>query len=129
MTTPLSSPLPTSDHARNLSTLIYVLGIFFPILAPLIIWATSKHEHELIDRVGKEALNFHLSYIIYGCGACFVFLLLGVPLLLIGIPFLLLAIPAAILLSVASLLFNILGAIEANKGGVFRVPLIIRLIQ
>ncbi len=87
----------TSQH-KTMAMLIYILGIFFPILAPLIIWALMKDESELIDKCGKEALNFHISFLIY----FIISLLLTV--ILIGFPLI-------IALSVAALVLNIIAGI------------------
>ncbi len=104
----------TSQH-KTMAMLIYILGIFFPILAPLIIWALMKDESELIDKCGKEALNFHISFLIY----FIISLLLTV--ILIGFPLI-------IALSVAALVLNIIAGIQAYEAKVYRVPLTIRFI-
>jgi len=68
-----------------------LLGIpFGNILGPLIVWLIKKNEMPLVDKEGKESLNFQISMTIYSLVAlvlCFVFigLLLIFPLILANI--------------------------------------------
>ena len=53
-------------------------GFVFPlgnILAPLILWLIKRTDSPYLDRAGKEAINFQISYTIYAIVAgllCFV---------------------------------------------------------
>ena len=114
MPTSTDSNQPSSHH-RTMAMLMYILGIFFPILAPLIIWALMKDEGEFINKCGKEALNFHISFTIYSCiCSILVFIIIGIPLLL------------AIMLT--AFVLNIIAGVKAYEGEIYRVPLIIRFI-
>lgn len=85
------------------------------ILAPLIIWLIKKEESSFVEDQAREALNFQISFSIYGllCGAL-AFMCVG----------LLLVIP----LTIAWFILSIIGAVRANEGIAYRYPLTIRLV-
>lgn len=95
---------------------IYVLSIFFPVIAPLVIWLIKKDESSFIDYHGREYFNFLISYTVY-------FFVSGI-LTLILIGFVALAI-----LGVMLFVFTIIAAIKAFEGNEYRFPLIFRLIK
>ena len=98
---------PASDaDARNLAVLTWVLGLFFSIIGPLIIWLIKRDESPFVDQAGKTVLNFNISYTIW----IIVTALLSI--ILIGIPFLVAA-------GVMYLVFSIVGAVKANQGEQF----------
>ena len=93
-----------------------LLGMVVPlanILAPLAIWLIKKVELPALDRVGKEVLNFQISWTIYLVVASFLALVgscLILPLifpLLVGIPMLIL---------------TIVGAVKTSNGESYRHP-------
>jgi uncharacterized Tic20 family protein len=85
------------------------------IIAPLIIWLIKREESPFVNDQAKEALNFQISYSIYGliCGA----------LSLACVGFLLM-----IILAVAWVVLAIIAAVRANDGIAYRYPLILRLV-
>ena len=89
---------------------------FGNIIAPLIIWLVKKEESELVDRHGKESLNFQISIAIY-CAIAFllVFIVIGIPLLFA--------------LGIFNLVMIIVAAVKTNSGEDFRYPLCIRFIK
>ncbi len=94
-------------------------GFVFPlanIAAPLILWLAKRNESENVDRVGREVLNFQISYTIY--------LIVGVILapVLIG----LLVLPVV---SILWIVFMVLAATKASKGERFAYPLTIKFLQ
>ena len=89
---------------------------FGNIIAPLIIWLVEKEESKLVDRQGKESLNFQISIVIY----CAV----AVPLIL-----LLIGIPLLLALGIFDLVMVIIAAVKTNSGEDFRYPLCIRFIK
>lgn len=95
---------------------IYVLSIFFPVIAPLVIWLIKKDESTFIDYHGREYFNFLISYTVY-------FFVSGI-LTIILIGFVALAI-----LGVMLFVFTIIAAIKAYEGNEYRFPLIFRLIK
>jgi uncharacterized Tic20 family protein len=97
------------------SHLSVFLGIGF-LLAPLVIYLAMKDESEYVAANAREALNFHISVLLYG--------LCCIPLCLIFI-----GLPLLILLGVAMYIFAIVATIKAADGGCYRYPLTIRLVQ
>ena len=64
----------------------------------------------------KEALNFHLSVVIYGLFCIpLVFVIIGAPLL--------------IAIGVAALVFSIIAAVRSSDGDAYRYPLTLRLVK
>ena len=94
-------------------------GFVFPmgnILAPLILWLIKRTDSPYLDRIGKEAINFQISYTIYAIAAgllCFV---------LIG----LLLFP---ILFVAWVVLMVMAAVKTSNGEEYRYPFTIRLLQ
>jgi len=58
---------PPPKDATNMAMLAYVLGIFFPLLGPLLIWLMKKDENAFIADQSKEALNWGITM-----GICYV---------------------------------------------------------
>jgi uncharacterized Tic20 family protein len=95
---------------------IYVLSIFFPVIAPLVIWLIKKDESSFIDYHGREYFNFLISYTVY-------LFVAGIStIILIG--FVLLP-----LIGLMLIVFTIIAAIKAYEGNQYRFPLIFRLIK
>jgi uncharacterized protein len=105
-----------NSEERLLAAGIYVLSIFFPVIAPLVIWLIKKDESSFIDYHGREYFNFLISYTVY-------FFVSGI-LTIILIGFVALAI-----LGVMLFVFTIIAAIKAYEGSEYRFPLIFRLIK
>ena len=94
-------------------------GFVFPfgnIIGPLILWLIKRPESPLLDRTGKEVLNFQISYTIYAAVAgilCFV---------LIGF----LILPVVFILWVV---FMVVAAVRTGNGEEYRYPMTIRILQ
>ena len=104
-----------SKESRNMAVLCHLLGLF-GIIGPLIIWLLKKEEDWFVDDQGREAVNYHISLIIYYLVSwilCFV---------LIG--FLLLFV-----LGILHLVFVIMAALKAGDGKLYRYPIAIRFIK
>jgi uncharacterized protein len=86
------------------------------ILGPLICWLLKKEEYPLVDRHGKEALNFQISMTIYAVVS-------GV-LILAVIGFVLL--PAVL---IADIVLTIIASVKVANGESYRYPLTIRLLK
>ena len=70
----------TENNNAFLMHLSSFAGYFFPfgaIIVPLIFWESKKKESELLNRVGKEVINFNLSYLLYFIGIIVVMASLG----------------------------------------------------
>ncbi|MGZ4161698.1 MAG: DUF4870 domain-containing protein [Neobacillus sp.] len=104
------------NEERMLAAAIYVLGIFTPVLGPLIIWLLKKEESSFIDYHGKEYFNFMISYFIYTViSGILTIVIIGI----IGLW----------LFPIMAFVFTIIAAIKAYDGQEYRFPWIFRFIQ
>ena len=113
-------PSPTTDN--SLAVVMHLLGFagfVFPvgnIFGPLILWLIKRADSPYLDRVGKEVLNFQISYTIYLAVAGFLcFLLIGF-----------LILPVIFLLWI---IFMIVAAVKTGNGEDYKYPMTIRLLQ
>jgi len=78
-------------------------------------YLAMRKESEYVASNAREALNFHISVLIYAlCCIPLVFVLVGVPLLLV--------------LGLGSLVLAIIATIKASDGQCYRYPLTLRLV-
>jgi uncharacterized Tic20 family protein len=116
--------LPTTDAplAREgsdkiwsmLSHLSALLGVGFVL--PLVVYLAMRKESEYVATNAREALNFHISLVIYSlCCIPLVFVLVGIPLLII--------------VGLGGLVLAIIATIKASNGLCYRYPLTIRLVS
>lgn len=120
METPVYTIPPAQSHPRGndkiwsiLSHLSGFVGV--PFLLPLVVYLAMRGESDYVAANAREALNFHLSLVIYAlCCIPLVFIAIGVPLLII--------------MGIASLILSIVAAIKASDGGCYHYPLTIRLV-
>src|SRR2546423_11636967 len=86
------------------------------IILPLVVYLAMKGESDYVRANAREALNFHISLLIY-CICCIplVFVLIGIPLLL--------------LIALASFILAIVAAVKASDGGCYHYPLTLRLVN
>jgi uncharacterized Tic20 family protein len=96
-----------------LSHLSGFLGV--GLLLPLIIYLVKKDDAPAVAAQACEALNFHISVLIYAI-ACIplVFVLIGIPLL--------------IALSLATLVLSIVAAVRSSDNTPWRYPLTLRFV-
>jgi uncharacterized Tic20 family protein len=112
MTTP--SSISNSDKLWIvLSHLSLFIG--FPFILPLIVYLVMNKESDFVATHAREALNFHITLLIYS--------LLCIPLL-----FILIGIPIMILLGIVSFICAIIACLRGCEGMLYRYPLTIRLI-
>jgi uncharacterized Tic20 family protein len=112
-----AAPLPPKGSDKIWSMLSHLsafMGVGF--ILPLVVYLAMKNESNYVALNAKEALNFHISVLIY-CLCCLplVFILIGYP-LLIGI-------------GIASIVFAIMAAIKASNGECYHYPLTLRLVR
>ena len=94
-----------------LSHLSALLGVGFVL--PLVIYLAMRKESAYVAANAREALNFHISVLIYAvCCIPLVFIVIGIPLLII--------------LGLGSLVLAIIAAIQASNGHCYRYPLTFR---
>lgn len=97
-----------------LSHVSCLFGIWF--ILPLIVYLALRNESQYVGENAKEALNFHISLVIYVlCSIPLAFILIGIPLL--------------VALGLGAFILSIVAAIKASDGSVYRYPLTIRLIK
>jgi uncharacterized Tic20 family protein/DNA-directed RNA polymerase subunit RPC12/RpoP len=120
---PPAGPRPLSEKdARMWAMLCHLGGLagyvvpFGNIIAPLVIWLTQKDKSWFVDRHGKEALNFQISWTIWAfIAAVLVLVIVGICL--------------AVAISIAKLILIILAAVAANDGKFYQYPLTIRFLK
>ena len=84
-------------------------------MLPLVVYLAMRQESEYVAENAREALNFHISVLIYG--------LVCVLLLFVVIGF-----PLLIALGIAAFVLAIIGAVKASNGECYRYPLTLRLV-
>ena len=101
----------------HLSQLLTYITGFGGLIAPIVIWATTKDRIYDMDRQGKEIINFQLSMIIYA--------ILSIPLILaLG-----LGILTLIAVAVISFIYPIINAVRANNGEPVHYPFTIDFLN
>ena len=92
-------------------------------LGPLIIYMMKKDEDPFVADQAREALNFNLSFFLYGVvGFIATFVLI---LVIVGV----LLIPVLAALGVAWVVLVIIAAMRSNKGEAYRYPVTIRFVN
>ena len=95
--------------------LCYFSG-FGGLIVPLIIWLLKKDSSQFIDRLGRETVNFHITFLILVLiSGIFCVVLIGYVLLA--------------LLCIYFLVTVIVAAVKASDGVVFRYPICFRFIR
>ncbi len=126
--------------ACHLAALVWLIGVpFGHVLGPLIVWLILRDRYPFVDDQGKEALNFQISFTIYGVIVGLLIGVLVVGLLVAGIAespttagFALLIVPAVGLIAaiaILELVLVIVAAIQASDGRAYRYPLTLRLVR
>jgi uncharacterized Tic20 family protein len=112
----ITSAVPTGND--KIWSMLSHLSIFFGvgIILPLVVYLAMRHESDFVATNSKEALNFHISVLIYGiCCIPLIFILIGIPIL--------------ILMGLASLVLSIIAAVKASNGESYHYPLTIQLVR
>jgi uncharacterized protein len=119
METPTSTVIAQASPKGNdkIWTILCHLSFFvgLPFLLPLVVYLAMRKESAYVGENAREALNFHISVLIYSlCCVPLVFLVIGIPLLII--------------VGLASLILAVVAAIKASDGQCYRYPLTLRLV-
>ncbi len=119
MTTQATQPQVTSD-VRNWATLSHLSGfvafVGIPsVLGPLVMWLLRR-DQPYAEYHAKEALNFNISFLIYGVIAAISILVL------VGI----LLLPAV---AITWFVLSIKGALRASAGEYYRYPMTMRFVS
>ena len=115
-------PANTSTQPTSLGVVMHLLGftgLFFPfgnILAPLILWLVKRGDSSYLDFVGKEAINFQISYTIY----------LTVSLILCKVWIGLILFP---IVGLMWIIFMVVAAAKSGSSKEYRYPLTIRFLK
>lgn len=111
-----------NSEERTMSMLCHLsaLAMFFipfgSIVGPLIVWLIKKDQYAEVDRQGKDALNFHISMLIYIVMAAILIIFV------VGL-FILIA------LGVLNLVVIIVASIKSNNGERYEYPFSIKFIN
>lgn len=128
-------PNRKSNDENIMAMLIYLLSLFTSIIGPLIIWLLKKDESKLVDRAGKNYLNYTISYIIWSI-VLVVITLIGVFLIATDIDFIIIigfiitfiGILSIFAFSILSFVFTIIAFVKYYNGQEYVIPLTIRFI-
>lgn len=113
--------LYVSSDERNWSVIAHLSALsalFIPfghVLGPMVVWLIKRREMPMVDRHGKEALNFQITMTIASF-LCGFLAFIGIGLVLL---FVLLVVDAVLV---------IMAAVKTSRGEDFRYPLTWRLI-
>jgi uncharacterized protein len=128
---PATHPSGLSSEVRNWGLAAHLsafLGAWVALafLGPLVVWMIKRDDHPFIEHHAKEALNFNLSFLLYGIVGAVIAIPLGLLTLGIGlIPLVL----VGLALGLAWLVLPILAAVKAANGEGYRYPVTIRFIS
>jgi uncharacterized Tic20 family protein len=113
---PATLPTPAGQEKiwAILSHLSALLGV--GLLLPLVVYLAMRDDSEYVAANAKEALNFHLSLLIY--------LLCCIPLALVIVGIFLI-----VILGVMALILAIVAAVKAADGGCYHYPMTLRLVK
>jgi uncharacterized Tic20 family protein len=95
---------------------ILPLPVLGSVLGPLVVWFARRDLDPVVREHGKEAINFNLSFVIWGCVAWVLkFVLIG---FVLG--------PVVL---VAWMVLIVIAAVKASNGTLYRYPFTIRFID
>jgi uncharacterized protein len=95
-------------------------------LGPLVVWLLGRERHPFVDHHAKEALNFNLSWLLFGVVGGVIAVLGAVVTLGLG---LIAIVPLAIAFGLAWIILPIVAAVKAGNGEGYRYPLTIRFVR
>ena len=116
-------PQTASSDSRGWAVAAHLTPWIAGFLGPLIIWLAKK-EDLFAEEHSRESLNFQLSLMLY------FFTLMISMVLVIWIPlWIVIWIPVFFGLVILAFVTNIVGAIRASNGDMYRYPLCIRFVS
>ena len=101
--------------SNNIAILIWIGCLFTGWLVPLIMYLVKKDD-QFANETAKECLNHGITIVI-GSFICFI------------LSFVFIGILGYFVLGISHLVFTIIGAVNASKGQVYRIPATLRLIK
>lgn len=108
---------PAPSGTDKIWTILCHLSFFvgLPFLLPLVVYLAMRNDSAYVRENAREALNFHISVLIYSlCCVPLAFIFVGIVLLVI--------------IGLASLILAVIAAVKASDGGCYRYPLTLRLV-
>ena len=119
-TTATPAPIPETAADRNVATLshlsAFVMFLGIPaVVGPLVLWLINR-DKPLIEPQAREALNFNISFLLYGIVAGFLIIFL-VGLLLLPVVF------------VTWFVLVIVAAVKTSRGEHYRYPMTLRFVS
>jgi hypothetical protein len=115
---PQFPPLASNDRLWSvLCHLSYFFGFaLLSFLFPLTVYLVMRTDSPYVTHHAREALNFHLSLLLY-CLICIpaIFIVVGIPLL--------------IALVITGIVCSIVAAVKASKGTYYHYPITIRFVR
>ncbi len=124
MDTSAAAPTAISSNDKLLAIVCHIsllIGGLGYLLLPLVVFLMKRDDSPFVAFHAKEALNFHLSLLLYG--VCMLPLFFVFMCLIVFI-----WIPLVIAVGAATLIFAIMASVRASEGGYFRYPLTIRFV-
>ncbi len=119
------------DHDQNNLAvgchLLGFLGLLVPlgnILGPLALWLIKREGNPFVDDQGREAVNFQISFSLWGIIAVTLSLVLVWTVI---IP--VLAVVALVILAIIWVVTMILAAVRTSRGEAYRYPFTLRLLS
>lgn len=116
--TPVSPAPVTLGTSDKVLMIVSHLSVFFaPFLVPFIVWLVKRKDPDPVAAHAAEALNFHLSWLLYSLCAIPLTALFGLGVLILT------------LLGISSVILGIIAAVRASDNELFRYPITIRLVK
>jgi uncharacterized Tic20 family protein len=114
-------PVVTLTSSERLWSVLCHLSYFFGLallafIFPMVVYLVMRSDSPFVSHHAREALNFHLSLLVYAiCCIPLCLLIIGIPLL--------------IAVGVAGLVCSIVAAVKASEGVYYQYPLSIRFFR
>ena len=123
-----------SAFLMHLSSFAGYLFPFGAIIVPLVIWESKKKESDFLNRIGKEVVNFNLSFLLYSIGIIVVMASLGISIAINEVQhldlFLIISLGVVLsILAIIKFILIIMAAIKSNQGEEYKYPLTIKFIN
>lgn len=119
---PVSQP-PTIAYSSSerlwsvLCHLSYFFGLaLLAFLFPMVVYLVMRTDSRFVTHHAREALNFHLSLLVYAV-------------LCIPLCFLIIGIPLLVAIGIGGLVCSIVAAVKASEGVYYQYPLAIRFFR
>lgn len=130
----------TNTNDKNNAFLLHLTSFcayLFPfggIIVPWVVWEIKKEESDYLNRVGKDVVNFNLSYLLYTTILAIIIIALVAFMFVNHFNHLIIFSAICVGLMIAALeiikfILIILGSISANRGELYKYPGTINFIN